>query len=127
TYDSGDYHAVLDKTLATAKYDDLIAQRDRTRASGRLGGIGIAGWLEPSGGNSAFEPLFNPKNETTTWMESCQIKIDLSGAIIAAVGTSSSGQGHETLVATIIGEILERDPDTIRVVHAESLTALPSN
>jgi 2-furoyl-CoA dehydrogenase large subunit len=127
TYDSGDYHAVLDKALAKAGYDELVQRRDRARAAGRLAGIGIACCLEPSGGNAAFEPLFNPKNETTTWMESCQIKIDLSGAIIAAMGTSSSGQGHETLVATIIGEILERDPDTIRVVHAESLTALPSN
>jgi 2-furoyl-CoA dehydrogenase large subunit len=127
TYDSGDYHAVLDKALAKARYDELVMRRDRARASGGLAGIGIACCLEPSGGNAAFEPLFNPKNETTTWMESCQIKIDLSGAIIAAMGTSSSGQGHQTLVATIIGEILERDPDTIRVVHSDSLTALPSN
>jgi len=43
------------------------------------------------------------------------------------MNTSSSGQGHETLVATVVGEVLERDPTTIRVVHADSLTALPSN
>jgi 2-furoyl-CoA dehydrogenase large subunit len=43
------------------------------------------------------------------------------------MNTSSSGQGHETLVATCIGEILERDPASIRVVHADSLVALPSN
>jgi 2-furoyl-CoA dehydrogenase large subunit len=127
TYDSGDYHTVLGKVLAAAGYDDLIAQRDEARSAGGLAGLGIACCLEPSGGNAAFEPLFNPKNETTTWMESCQVKIDLSGAIIAAMGTSSSGQGHETLAATVIGEVLERDPDTIRVVHSDSLTALPSN
>jgi 2-furoyl-CoA dehydrogenase large subunit len=127
TYDSGDYHTVLDKALAAAGYDDLIKQRDDIRKSGRLAGLGIACCLEPSGGNAAFEPLFNPKNETTTWMEACQVKIDLSGAIIASMGTSTSGQGHETLAATIVGEMLERDPDTIRVVHSDSLTALPSN
>jgi 2-furoyl-CoA dehydrogenase large subunit len=127
TYDSGDYHAVLDKTLAAADYDGLIAQRDALRRAGRLAGVGISCCLEPSGGNAAFEPLLNPRNETTTWMESCQVKVDLSGAIIAAIGTSSSGQGHETLAATVIGEVLERDPDTIRVVHSDSLTALPSN
>jgi len=43
------------------------------------------------------------------------------------MGTSSSGQGHETLIATVVGEVLERDPATIRVVHADSLSALPSN
>ena len=127
TYDSGDYHTVLEKALAAAGYEALLAKRDEARRAGRLAGIGIGCCLEPSGGNSAFEPLFNPKNETTTWMESCTIKVDLSGTITAAMGTSSSGQGHETLVATVVGEVLERDPDTIRVIHADSLGALPSN
>jgi 2-furoyl-CoA dehydrogenase large subunit len=126
-YDSGDYHAVLDKVLAAAGWEALVKRRDAARAQGRLAGIGISCCLEPSGGNSTFEPLFNPKNETTTWMESCQVKVDLTGAIVASMATSSSGQGHETLVATVVGEILERDPDTIRVVHADSLGALPSN
>jgi 2-furoyl-CoA dehydrogenase large subunit len=126
-YDSGDYHAVLEKALASASHQDLVAKRDAARAAGKLAGIGIACCLEPSGGNSAFEPLFNPKNETTTWMDSCAVKIDLSGAIVASMGTSSSGQGHETLVATVVGEILDRDPDSIRVIHADSLGALPSN
>jgi 2-furoyl-CoA dehydrogenase large subunit len=127
TYDSGDYHAVLDKALSAAGYDSLVRIRDAARAAGRLAGIGIATCLEPSGGNSSFEPLFNPKNDTTTWMESCMVRVDLSGSVTAVMNTSSSGQGHETLVATVIGEVLERDPSTIRVVHADSLNALPSN
>jgi len=127
TYDSGDYHAVLEKALAAADYPALVKRRDAARAAGKLAGIGIACCLEPSGGNSAFEPLFNPKNETTTWMEGCSIKVDLYGAIVVTMNTSSSGQGHETLASTVVGEILERDPDTIRVVRADSLGALPSN
>ncbi|MCX7144593.1 MAG: xanthine dehydrogenase family protein molybdopterin-binding subunit, partial [Proteobacteria bacterium] len=127
TYDSGDYHAVIDKALAAANYPALVVARDASRKRGRLAGIGIASCLEPSGGNSSFEPLFNPKNQTTTWMDSCLVRIDLSGSITGVMNTSSSGQGHETLVATVLGEVLERDPDTIRVVHADSLNALPSN
>ncbi|MGH7036365.1 MAG: xanthine dehydrogenase family protein molybdopterin-binding subunit, partial [Stellaceae bacterium] len=127
TYDSGDYHAVLDKALAGADYPALAKRRDAARAAGKLAGIGIACCLEPSGGNSAFEPLFNPKNETTTWMESCSVKVDLYGAVVVTMNTSSSGQGHETLASTVVGEILERDPETIRVVRADSLNALPSN
>lgn len=127
TYDSGDYHAVLDKALAAIDYPALVAARDRARREGRLAGIGISTCLEPSGGNSAFEPLFNPKNDTTTWMDSCLVRVDLSGAITGVMNTSSSGQGHETLVSTVIGEVLERDPAGIRVVRADSLTALPSN
>ncbi len=127
TYDSGDYHAVLDKALAAIDYPALVAERDRARRAGQLAGIGISTCLEPSGGNSAFEPLFNPKNDTTTWMDSCLVRVDLSGAITGVMGTSSAGQGHETLVSTVIGEVLERDPAGIRVVRADSLSALPSN
>ena len=127
TYDSGDYHAVLDKALDAIDYPALLAARDRARRAGRLAGIGISTCLEPSGGNSAFEPLFNPKNDTTTWMDSCLVRVDLSGAITGVMNTSSSGQGHQTLVSTVIGEVLERDPAAIRVVHADSLSALPSN
>jgi 2-furoyl-CoA dehydrogenase large subunit len=127
TYDSGDYHAVLEKALAAIDYPTLVGRREEARRNGRLAGVGISTCLEPSGGNSAFEPLLNPKNDTTTWMDSCLVRVDLSGSITGIMGTSSSGQGHETLVSTVIGEVLERDPATIRVIHADSLTALPSN
>jgi len=127
TYDSGDYATVLGKALAAAPLRAFEEERDAMRARGLLAGIGISTCLEPSGGNSSFEPLFNPKNETTTWMDSCLVRIDLSGAITALMGTSTSGQAHETLVSTVVGEILEREPDGIRVLHADSLNALPSN
>ncbi len=126
-YDSGDYHAVLDKALAAGPYDALIVRRDAARAAGKLAGIGVVTCLEPSGGNSSFEPLFNPKNDTTTWMEACSIKVDAAGSITVSMNTTSSGQGHETLASTVVGEVLERDPETIRVVRADSLSALPSN
>ena len=126
-YDSGDYKTVLDKAMAAAPMQAIEAQRDALRAQGLLAGIGIATCLEPSGGNSSFEPLFNPKNQTTTWMDSCLVRIDLGGSVTALMGTSSSGQAHETLVSTVVGEVLQREPDSIRVLHADSLSALPSN
>jgi len=30
-------------------------------------------------------------------------------------------------VSTVVGEVLQREPDHIRVLHADSLNALPSN
>jgi CO/xanthine dehydrogenase Mo-binding subunit len=127
TYDSGDYHAVIDKVLRHADYDKLVAERDRLRGEGLLAGIGLAACLEPSGGNSSFEPLLNPKNATTTWMDSCRISVDLGGAISAAIHTTSAGQGHETMVGTVIGEVLELDPEGVRVVRPDSIASLPSN
>lgn len=126
-YDSGDYATVLGKALDAAPFNDIVQERDRLRDQGLLAGIGISTCLEPSGGNASFEPLFNPKNETTTWMDSCLVRVDLSGAVTALMGTSSSGQAHETMVSTVVAEILHREPDGIRVLHADSLNALPSN
>ena len=126
-YDSGDYHTVMDKVLAHVDYPALEKERDRLRESGLLAGIGIAACLEPSGGNSSFEPLLNEKNTTTTWMDSCRINVDGVGFVTVTNHTTSAGQGHETLVATVIGEVLQIDPDKIRVVRPDSLASLPSN
>ena len=125
-YDSGDYHAVIDKVVARADYAGLVAQRDHLRAQGLLAGVGMAACLEPSGANSTFELLLNPNNETTTYIDSCRINVDVSGAVTATIHTLSAGQGHETLVGTVIGEVLEIDPDRIRVVRPDSLSSLPS-
>ena len=106
TYDSGDYHTVVDKVLAAYRLRGAQAERDRLRGEGKLAGIGIAACLEPSGGNATFEPLLNPKITTTTFMDSCRIMVDGMGTITATMHTTSSGQGHETLVGTVIGEVL---------------------
>ena len=126
-YDSGDYHTVVAKVLAHADYEGLKRERDELRAEGLCAGIGIAACLEPSGGNSSFEPLLNDTNKTTTWMESCRINVDGLGFVTVTIHTTSSGQGHETLAATVVGEVLEIDPDLIRVVRPDSLNSLPGN
>jgi 2-furoyl-CoA dehydrogenase large subunit len=126
TYDSGDYHTVIDKVLADTGYDWLKAERDRLRGEGKLAGIGMAACLEPSGGNATFEALLNPNITTSTFMDSCRINVDGAGAVTAAMHTTSSGQGHETLVGTVIGEVLQLDPDSVRVTRPDSLNSLPS-
>jgi 2-furoyl-CoA dehydrogenase large subunit len=126
TYDSGNYETVIAKVLANTGYEDLKAERDRLRAAGKLAGIGMAACLEPSGGNATFEALLNPAITTSTFMDSCRINIDGMGAITATMHTTSSGQGHETLLGTVIGEVLQVDPDIVRVTRPDSLNSLPS-
>lgn len=127
SYDSGDYHAVVDKVVAQADYKALTEERDRLRAEGLCAGIGLAAVLEPSGGNSAFEPLLNEKNRTSTWMEGSRVNVDALGCVTVAIHTTSAGQGHETLAATVVGEELGMDPDGIRIVRPDSLSSLPGN
>ena len=126
TYDSGDYETVIAKVLADTNYEALKKERDKLRAEGKLAGIGIAACLEPSGGNATFEALLNPKITTSTFMDSCRINVDGNGTITATMHTTSSGQGHETLVGTVIGEVLQVDPDAVRVTRPDSLNSLPS-
>jgi 3-oxo-Delta1-steroid hydratase/dehydrogenase large subunit len=126
SYDSGDYETVVDKVFADTSYEALKQERDRLRAEGTLAGIGIAACLEPSGGNAVFEALLNTNITTSTFMDSCRINIDGSGAIAATMHTTSSGQGHETLVGTVIGEVLQIDPEMVRVTRPDSLNSLPS-
>lgn len=126
-YDSGDYHTVVDKVLAHVDWPALVEARDRLRGEGWLAGIGLAACLEPGGGNASFETLLNPKNDTTTWMESCRIAVDGLGNIAATMHTTSSGQGHETLLSTVIAEVLEVDPERIQVARPDSIASLPSN
>ncbi len=125
-YDSGDYHLVIDKVLKHTSYETLKKERDALRAQGKLAGIGLAACLEPSGGNAMFEALLNPKITTTTFMDSCRISVDGLGSITATMHTTSSGQGHETLVGTVIGEVLGLDPELVRVTRPDSLNSLPS-
>src|SRR3954469_3953481 len=127
TYDSGDYHTVAEKVFAHIDFAAMEQERERLRASGLLAGIGIAACLEPSGANSSFEPLLNEKNTTSTWMDSCRIVIDALGFVTVTIHNTSSGQGHETLVSTVVGEVLQIEPDLIRVIRPDSLACLPSN
>ncbi|HEV8021919.1 MAG TPA: xanthine dehydrogenase family protein molybdopterin-binding subunit [Candidatus Lustribacter sp.] len=125
-YDSGDYPAVMTKAVDLAGMAELQRWRAAARAEGRIAGIGIASCIEPGGGNAIFQALFNDNDKTTTFPEGCQVKIDRTGTISAQIGVASSGQGHETLVSTLLGEIFGIEPDTIRVIHADSLAGLPS-
>jgi 2-furoyl-CoA dehydrogenase large subunit len=125
-YDSGDYPAVMTKAEDAADIAALYRWRDAARSEGRAVGIGVASCIEPGGGNAIFEALFNAKNTNTTFPEGCQVKIDRTGAVSAQIGVATSGQGHETLVSTVLGEEFGIPPDEIRVMHADSLAGLPS-
>jgi 2-furoyl-CoA dehydrogenase large subunit len=126
TYDSGNYPVVLDKALKLANYEELLKWQAEERKKGRIIGIGVGTCIEPGGGNALFEPLLNPKNDKTTFPEGCQVKVDNTGKVTANIAFSSAGQGHQTLVSTILAEEFDIDRNDIRVVYSDSLSALPS-
>ena len=123
-YDSGDYQTTFDRALETAKYDDLRRQQSKARAEGRLFGIGLALAVDPSVSNmgyvaTALDPQFRAKPEylpKSGAVDSATIKIDPLGRVIAILGTTPQGQGHQTIVSQIVADELGLEPRDVTVV-----------
>ena len=49
TYDSGDYHALLEKALELADYDGFAARQAEARKENRYLGIGVSSCIEDTG------------------------------------------------------------------------------
>src|SRR5213594_3667142 len=123
-YDSGDYQAAFEKALELAKYSELRREQARARAAGRYFGIGLALAVDPSVSNmgyvaTALDPQFRAKPEylpKSGAVDAATIKIDPLGRVIAILGTTPQGQGHQTVVSQIVADELGLTPEEITVV-----------
>jgi len=118
-YDSGDYHATLQKALEGIGYQDLLAEQAEKRARGDLMGIGISTFTEAVGaGPSKHFDIMGLK-----MFDSAEIRIHPTGAGIVRTGAKSQGQGHETTWAQIVAEELGLDPQNLMVEEGDTDTA----
>ena len=124
-YDSGDYHAALDKALAAVDYPALRAgqkagreafERGETRT---LTGIGVAFFTEIVGAG----PVKNCDILGLGMFDSCEIRIHPTGSAIARLGTISQGQGHATTFAQILASEIGIPADRITVEEGDTDTA----
>jgi carbon-monoxide dehydrogenase large subunit len=114
-YDSGDYHAALDKALATIDYKRLRSEQGEARKNGRLLGIGIASYVEICGlGPSSMFP------QGVQGWESSTVRIEPDGKVTVLTGISPHGQGQETAFAQMAAEALAIDIDDVNVVHGDT-------
>ncbi len=104
-YDSGDYPAALERTLALADWAGFEARRAEARARGRYRGIGVANYLEL---NTGF-----PR-------ERAHITVQPEGRVDLVLGTLSSGQGHATSFAQLLVEWLGVDLSAVRLVTGDT-------
>ncbi len=98
-YDSGDYHALLDEALKRSEWDGFAARRAASAARGRLRGIGLSVFVEPSGGGP------HPAEQSV-------LKFTPQGIVLHTL-SGSSGQGHETVFPEIVADALGIPPERI--------------
>ena len=97
-YDSGDPAALLDKALAEADWNGFAARRAEAEARGRLRGIGLAMFIEPSG---------------SVGQESIAITFSSDGRPTLYTLAGPSGQGYESVYPEIVARILGFNADTL--------------
>jgi len=118
-YDSGNYHAGLQKAMDVVDYNSLRKEQAEKRAKGELMGIGIATFTEVVGaGPSKDFDILGIK-----MFDSAEIRVHPTGKAIARFGTKSQGQGHETTYAQIIAEELGIPAEHIQVEEGDTDTA----
>ncbi|MGH9299601.1 MAG: xanthine dehydrogenase family protein molybdopterin-binding subunit, partial [Acidimicrobiales bacterium] len=103
--DSGDYPELLRRVCEMAGYEATRERHELERAGGRLPGLGVAVFLEPAG--------------LGLW-ESASLTIEPDGSVVARVGSSSNGQGHETVFAQVTADALGIEPSMVAVRFGDS-------
>lgn len=117
-WDKTGFIECLDAAAEAAGYDDLRKEQVEARKQGRLLGIGIASYAELTGIGSRIAVA--PGMPINTGSETAKITIDSTGAITAAFGVASHGQGLETTLAQIVADDLGARFEDVRVIQGDS-------
>jgi len=104
-YDSGDFAELLRQVLEAADYKGLRRRQADLRREGRLLGIGLAIYVEATG---------------TGPFEGATVAIDGAGSLVLTTGACSQGQGHETSLAQIVGELWRVPADRVTVLLGDT-------
>ena len=118
TYDSGDYHKVLDTCLEVSGYERKKAL-PRLTQEGKLRGTGVSFFVEQTnwGSHSARESGF-----PATLHDSTTVEMDPSGKVTVKSGQFSHGQGLKTTLAQVAAETLGVPFEDIIVLDGDTAT-----
>jgi carbon-monoxide dehydrogenase large subunit len=101
TYDSGNYEPTLEEAVEAVSELPGGGERDD---DGRLRGVGIASYVESTGGG----------------FESGVVRVHPDGGVTVSAGTHDHGQGHGTVYAQIVADELPVPPAEIEVVEGDT-------
>jgi carbon-monoxide dehydrogenase large subunit len=107
TYDSGDFGVVLDHAVKHMDWAGFEARRAASAAKGKRRGIGMAYYLEATGGDAT---------------ERAEIRFADDGFVDVYVGTQSTGQGHETAYVQLTVDQLGVPGEKVRIRQGDTDT-----
>ena len=117
-YDTGDYHATMDKLGEIADLEGFAARRKASEAKGRLRGLGVTCYIEACG--IAPSNLVGQLGARAGLYESATVRVNATGGLTVMTGSHSHGQGHETSFAQVISEMIGIDADMVEIVHGDT-------
>lgn len=106
TYDCGAFDRGFERMLQLCDAAGFEQRQAKSRAEGKLRGIGFANAIERAA--SPSQPEF------------AEIRFNPSGTAMVLVGTKSQGQGHETLYKQILNERLGIDPNDVKFIDGDT-------
>jgi carbon-monoxide dehydrogenase large subunit len=105
-YDSGDYLPTLEQASEIIGYESFVRdEQPRLRAEGRHVGIGVVCYVEGTG----IGPY-----------EGARVTIEPSGKVRCATGVGTQGQGHFTVFAQLVADVLGVNVEDVRVVTGDT-------
>jgi carbon-monoxide dehydrogenase large subunit len=104
-YDSGDFRIVIDHATKTMDWAGFETRRAEAAKRGRRRGIGMAYYLEATGGAPT---------------ERAEIRFADDGFVDVYVGTQSTGQGHETAYVQLTVDQLGVPGEKVRIVQGDT-------
>lgn len=106
TYDSGKFESVMDQGLALADWDGFEARAKESAARGKLRGLGLATFLEWTGGN-VFE-------------ERVTVSVTPDGVIEVFSAVNAMGQGIATTLAQLVVDAFGVPIERVRIVLGDT-------
>lgn len=122
--DSGEYQQLMARTLAQGGYEELRRRREEARSAGRLYGIGFSAIVEPSISNMGYISTVLPVEARKKagpkggGIASATVSVDLLGSVVVTIASTPAGQGHMTVCAQVVADVLGLHPADI-VVNTE--------
>src|SRR5256884_8384865 len=103
-YDSGEFQRLMDKCIELSDWKGFAARKKESAKHGRLRGRAVSYYIE-------FGGIFN---------ERMDLRFDPGGTLTVLGGTHSHGQGHATVFAQLVHELLGVPLESIRYVQGDT-------